>query len=69
MSLVYRLGTDHIENTASIGSSIFACVYVAAEACLLFCSLTTAVSAGSTILALRRHNTTYKNFSVSIARL
>jgi hypothetical protein len=35
VSLLYNLGTDHIENTASKYSSVVACLFISVEMCLL----------------------------------
>jgi hypothetical protein len=56
MSVVYSLGTNLIENTTCSSYSIVLCVSVTAEACSPSCSLATAVSPGSTILALSGHS-------------
>jgi hypothetical protein len=56
-SLLYSLGTDCIQNTASNSSSIVACLYVSMEMCLSHCYLAMAVPSCSTILAFSHHVT------------
>jgi hypothetical protein len=60
--LLYSLGMDHTENTASSSSFVEVCVFVAIETCLQCHYLATSISSVSAVVPFRRYVTVWSPF-------
>jgi hypothetical protein len=67
--MLYSLGKDRIENTASNSSSTVVCVSVEVDTCLFGCCLAMAVYSGSTIpfCQMSHHTDPYLSWSSQVA--